>query len=200
MINECRKLLTNENIKKIANSISKISESEKDTAHLKFLKKALSENERKHKNALNAIIECDLESVRKSLYEQIPILEKEHSELQKQIALEEKNFPVLTVPMVHFFLRKLKDGNVDDIKYRKTLINVFINKIYLYDDKLTIIFNSGDNPVTINDFLLSEIEDNSKKAEGLFLDGVAPPEIRRILRESRRIFLYHFCNGSNPNL
>jgi len=82
---------------------------------------------------------------------------------------------VLTVPMVHFFLRKLKDGNVDDIKYRRTLINVFINKIYLYDDKLTIIFNSGDNPVTINDLLLSEIEDNSKKAEGLFLDGVAPP-------------------------
>jgi len=56
---------------------------------------------------------------------------------------------VLTVPMVHFFLRKLKDGNVDDIKYRRTLINVFINKIYLYDDKLTIIFNSGDNPVTM---------------------------------------------------
>ena len=111
-------------------------------------------------------------------------MEKEHSELQKQIALEEKNFPVLTVPMVHFFLRKLKDGNVDDIKYRKTLINVFINKIYLYDDKLTIIFNSGDNPVTINDFLLSEIEDNSKKAEGLFLDGVAPPETHQ---NSKRI-------------
>ena len=189
VVNECRKLLTNENIKKIANSISKISESEKDTAHLKFLKKALSENERKHKNALNAIIECDLESVRKSLYEQIPILEKEHSELQKQIALEEKNFPVLTVPMVHFFLRKLKDGNVDDIKYRKTLINVFINKIYLYDDKLTIIFNSGDNPVTINDFLLSEIEDNSKKAEGLFLDGVAPPETHQ---NSKRITVGFF--------
>ena len=47
-------------------------------------------------------------------------------------------------------------------------------KIHLYDDKLTIIFNSGDNSVTINDLLLSEIEDNSKKAEGLFLDGVAP--------------------------
>ena len=179
VVNECRKLLTNENIKKIANSISKISESEKDTAHLKFLKKALSENERKHKNALNAIIECDLESVRKSLYEQIPILEKEHSELQKQIALEEKNFPVLTVPMVHFFLRKLKDGNVDDIKYRKTLINVFINKIYLYDDKLTIIFNSGDNPVTINDLLLSEIEDNSKKRRVCFWMGLLHQKKKR---------------------
>ena len=72
-------------------------------------------------------------------------MEKEHSELQKQIALEEKNFPVLTVPMVHFFLRKLKDGN---------------------------------------DLLLSEIEDNSKKAEGLFLDGVAPPETHQ---NSKRI-------------
>lgn len=51
-------------------------------------------------------------------------------------------------------------------------------KIYLYDDKLTIIFNSGDNSVTINDLLLSEIKDNSKKSEGsegLFLDGVGRP-------------------------
>ena len=58
-----------------------------------------------------------------------------------------------------------------------SLVSTGSNKIYLYDDKLTIIFNSGDNPVTINDLLLSEIEDNSKKAEGLFLDGVAPPVI-----------------------
>jgi len=175
VVAECRKLLTNENIKKIAKDVAAISEAEKDTSNLKYLKKVLSENERKRQNALNAIMECDIESVRKSLYEQIPILEKEHSELTKQIALEEKNFPVLTVPMVHFFLKKLKDGNVDDIKYRRTLINVFVNRIYLYDDKITLIFNSGDNPVTINDMLLSEIEDNAKKAEGLFMDKVGPP-------------------------
>lgn len=175
VVAECRKLLTNENIKKIAKDVAAISEAEKDTSNLKYLKKVLSENERKRQNALNAIMECDIESVRKSLYEQIPILEKEHSELTKQIALEEKNFPVLTVPMVHFFLKKLKDGNADDIKYRRTLINIFVNRIYLYDDKITLIFNSGDNPVTINDMLLSEIEDNAKKTEGLFMDKVGPP-------------------------
>ena len=46
----------------------------------------------------------------------------------------------------------------DDISYRKTLINVFVNAIYLYDDKLVIFFNSGDKPVTIDDELLSQME------------------------------------------
>ena len=49
MVDECRKLLTNENIKKIAKNVSKTSESEKDTVDLKIKKNALSENERKQK-------------------------------------------------------------------------------------------------------------------------------------------------------
>lgn len=51
----------------------------------------------------------------------------------------------------------LKKGNINDMKYRKTLISVFVNRIYLYDDRMTIIFNSGDEPVTLTDLLLSEV-------------------------------------------
>ena len=33
-------------------------------------------------------------------------------------------------------------GKINDIKYRKMLINTFVNKIYLYDDgRVMIIFN-----------------------------------------------------------
>lgn len=164
------------NIDKIAKEIVAICESEKDTTNLKYLKKSLAENERKHRNALDAIMECDIDTVRKSLYERIPILEKEHVEIEKQIALEEEYTPILTVPAIKFFLKALKKGDADDIKYRRNLINIFINKIYLYDDKITLIFNSGDNPVTINDLLLSEIEENANKTEvGLFFNGLAPP-------------------------
>lgn len=176
VVSECRKILTDKNIDKIAKEIVAICESEKDTTNLKYLKKSLAENERKHRNAVDAIMECDIDTVRKSLYERIPILEKEHAEIEKQIALEEELTPILTVPAIKFFLKSLKKGNADDIKYRRTLINIFINKIYLYDDKITLIFNSGDNPVTINDLLLSEIEENANKTEeGLFLERVAPP-------------------------
>jgi len=176
VVAECRKILTDKNIDKIAKEIVAICESEKDTTNLKYLKKCLAENERKHRNALDAIMECDIDTVRKSLYERIPILEKEHAEIEKQIALEEEFTPILTVPAIKFFLKALKKGDADDIKYRRNLINIFINKIYLYDDKITLIFNSGDNPVTINDLLLSEIEENANKTEvGLFLNSLAPP-------------------------
>lgn len=92
--------------------------------------------------------------------------------LEREIALEEKSYPMLTIPKVKFFLTDLKKGNINDIKYRKTLISVFVNAIYLYDDKITLIFNSGDKPVTINDLLLSEIEKEHKQNEFCLCSGL----------------------------
>ncbi|MDP4120712.1 MAG: recombinase family protein [Bacillota bacterium] len=175
VISECRGLLTNENIQKIANEVVALCNAEKDTANLKRLNKLLSENNRKHKNLMNAIMECDIESVRKSLYAEMPALEKEHAEIEKEIELEQKSNPSLTIPQIKFFLNALKKGNADDIKYRKTLISVLINSIYLYDDKITLIFNSGDTPVTIDDKLLSDIETNNQSQKCLFLNNVGPP-------------------------
>ena len=85
-------------------------------------------------------MECDIDSVRKSLYLEVPKLEQEYLQLKKEIALEEKSYLALTVPKVN----DLKKRNINDIKYRKTLIRVFVNKIYLYDNRITIIFNSSD--------------------------------------------------------
>ena len=61
------------------------------------------------------------------------------------------------------------------MRYRKTLINVFVNAIYLYDDKISFIFNSGDTPITIDDKLLSDIEADNKAFECSFLEQSAPP-------------------------
>lgn len=173
---QCRKLLTAANIEKIAKEVVAIVEAEKDTTNLQHLKQLLSENERKHKNAIDAIMECDLESIRKTLYKKISSLEREHAEIEKQISLEEAVFPTLTVPKIRFFLTSLKKGNINDLKYRKTLINIFVNKIFLYDDRVTITFNSGDEAVTINDILLSEIEEKDNQAKDLFLAGDGPPK------------------------
>ena len=175
VIAECRKLLTEKNIKRIAKEVITVAEKEKDTTNLKHLKKALKENERKHNNTIQAIMESDIESVRKALGEQIPALEEEHKEIQKQIDKEERLFLSLSESDIIFFLTSLKKGNINDIKYRKLLVNVFVNKIFLYDDRITITFNSGDEPVTLTDKLLSELEENGKSAEGLFFEKSAPP-------------------------
>ena len=97
----------------------------------------------------------------------------------------------------------MKKGNADDIKYRKVLITTFINSIYLYDDKVTLIFNSGDKSVTVNDILLSEIEANDTKAEGLFIDKVGLPyreditDLSCILLFFAETFVFFFAQGYN---
>ena len=52
--------------------------------------------------------------------------------------------PTVTKRQIKWFLTELRNGDVNDIKYRKKLINAFVRKIYLYDDKMTILFNSQD--------------------------------------------------------
>ena len=172
VIAECQKLLTDKNIEKIAKEVVAVCEAEKDTSNLRRLKNVLSENQRKHKNLMDAIMECDIESLRKDLYLKAPELEQERIIIEKEIALEEKSYPMLTVPKIKFFLNALKKGDINDIKHRKTLIAVFVNAIYLYDDRVTFIFNSGDNPITINDLLLSEIEAGHKQNEFCLCPGL----------------------------
>jgi len=177
VVNECRRLLSAENIRRIAKAVVAICEEEKDKSNLTRLKKLLAENERKQKNTLNAIMESDIESVRKALGQKIPELEKEHIELERLIAIEEEPFPNISEETVTLFLTALKKGRINDIKYRKTLIDIFVNKIYLYDDRVTITYNSGDEPVTITDKLLSDLEKAAEDERILFMNGSGPPKI-----------------------
>lgn len=72
---------------------------------------------------------------------------------------------MLTEPEIKFFLTQLRKGNVNDEKYRATLINVFVNAIYLYDDRITYIFNSSDRIVTVDQSLVDEIEAKNQEFE-----------------------------------
>ena len=158
VIDECRKLLTAENIDKIAHEIVALCEREKDNTNLRRIERLIRDNERKQKNLMDALGECDIESVRKTIYTEISRLNEEHGNLKSELALEKASSVSLTIAEVKFFLNQLIKGNADDISYRKTLINVFINAIYLYDDKMTIYFNSGDKPITVNGELVEQVE------------------------------------------
>jgi hypothetical protein len=89
VIAECRKLLTDKNIAKIAKEVVAVCEAEKDTANLRRLKNDLSENERKHKNLMDAIMECDIESLRKSMFSKAPELEQERIRIENDLLLTE---------------------------------------------------------------------------------------------------------------
>lgn len=44
----------------------------------------------------------------------------------------------------------VEKGNVNDEHNRKGIINNFLRKIYLWDDKFTMILNGGDRPIDID--------------------------------------------------
>ena len=175
VIKECRKLLTNENIARIASEVVSLLEREKDNSNEKRLIKLLKENEKQRNNLFDSLRICDIDSVKKGIFAEIGKMDIAYRELENQIALEQVGQINVTIPQIKFFLSELKKGNIDELRYRKTLISVFVNSIYLYDDKITLIFNSSKEPVTVDVALLDDIAESNESAKCSFISELAPP-------------------------
>ena len=84
-------------------------------------------------------------------------LEKDQQLYEAKIASEKTMVPKVTREEVIYWLESFRDGNIEDQDFRKKLIDSFIVAVYLYDDKLKIVFdysgdkNSIDVPVTLED-------------------------------------------------
>jgi len=158
VINSIRKFLTDKNIEKIANNVVKLFQKQQDMYIIKNLKDAINGNQTKMNNLVASLSETTSESVRKVLLEKIADVEKETNSLEKELAKQEKKQLDITVDNIKYFLSGLRDGYVDTPKYRKTLINALVNRIYLYDDKMIIIINTQNESVDIDLTTLLDIE------------------------------------------
>ena len=174
-ISVCRQMLTEENIASIIEGLTKAIEAQPKNTELETFRKELRAVEKKRVNLLNAVSECEIDVVRKSLYEQLATVEARRAELEFNISVEEAKDVPFTPEMIEFFLLSLRDGDADDPIYRKALISVFINKIYLYDDKITVHITTGGEPVEITGQIISDIEASDAKAECSFKGLSAPP-------------------------
>lgn len=156
VIKETRKLLTKENIDRIAKEVVRLCEQEKDTDNLKRLKRLLKENERATENLFKALESGQIVDV---IAERISQKKRERNELEQQILVETSSHPAPTVNEVRFFLNQFRKGDVNDLKYRQALVDTFVNRIYLYDDKMTVLYNTQDShsDVTIDDLSSSRV-------------------------------------------
>lgn len=173
VIKKCRELLTDDNIKKIAREVSSATEKAQDKSQQVFYKRKLKEIDAAIENLMKALEtgqNIDLIS------ERITAKRQERKDIETQLAIEIQRSVTLSEAEILFFLNALKKGDINDIKYRKTLITVFVNSVYLYDDRMTIVFNAGDQPATVNDILLDEIEENTEDAKSLYSARLGSPK------------------------
>lgn len=173
VVDECRKQLTPKNIKKIAHEVVKIAKSMEDHAEQRRLEKLLEEAEQAKENQMSSLRHCTNDAVRQMIFDDLAAIASEIEELTKQIETEKMRHYVVTEQQVTDYLIKLAGGDIHNPVYRKSLIKMFVNKIFLYDDKLTIFFNTTDEETAITDVMLDQIEKSASGEKLCLLSPVA---------------------------
>ena len=75
---------------------------------LKRLYKTLKENEKQKANLFDSLKICDIDSVRRSIFQEIQKLEKEYTNIKTEIAIEKNQCVKTSIPQVKFFLTQMK--------------------------------------------------------------------------------------------
>ncbi len=123
---------------------------------LPALQQQLADVENGINNMLDAIQKgIVLDSTKKRLSD----LENRKKELEIDIAQEQIKRPVLTREQIHFGLTKFRKLDLSTQKGKQTLIDGFVNAIYLFDDYaiITCNYKDGEERITFEDIENSEL-------------------------------------------
>ena len=135
---------------------------ERENIDLPLYEQQLRDVERNIENLLNAIQQGILTKSTKARMEE---LEAAKEELEIWIANERIAKPKLTEEQLLHFLHKSRVLDMSKQSHRQRLVDTFVNRIYLYDDKQVITFNHKDcaETITLNDIeaALAETENSS---------------------------------------
>ena len=101
----------------------------------------LAEVSKAAKNLLTAIEQGIITDTTKS---RLLELERRKQELEMEVVLSRQALSDVDADMIRFWLEEWRNGDYDSPEFRKQLIDIFLNAVYLYDDRLKIIFNYND--------------------------------------------------------
>lgn len=131
-----------------------IQAQEADTSLADGLRIELAETEKALKNLLAAIEAGIFTPTTKNRLEE---LEERKANLLQGIAAAQIQPPKLTRDQLLFIFEKYQGRNVNDPEFMRDVIDTFVNKIFVYDDKLRIMFNFSDEKSI--DISLSDVEE-----------------------------------------
>ncbi len=130
---------------------------------LEILKSRQAEVNTSIKNLLTAIEAGIVTSSTKSRLEE---LEAENANLSENIRVlsELKNKHFTREQILNWF-SSLQNGKIEDKQYQKQIFQLFLKKAYLYDDKITIVFDTAEFSGTDSDELEFDLDDIDELVE-----------------------------------
>ena len=151
-------VLQDEEITRIAKMLMELQERE-DTA-LPLLRRELEETEKGLKNIADAIQQGIITNTTKQRLEELEALK---SEIEIKILQTELQQTILTEEKIIFWINRFKGGDIADKAYQRAIIDIFVNAIYLYDDKIVLTYNfkSDSRTISLSDIEISDLPQSS---------------------------------------
>lgn len=164
---------TPEIIDQIAETVIRYIEKDKaSNSTILAIKSRLHEIEVSISGIMKAI---EMGSVSETLVNRLDELEKEKAHLATKQKREDSSYPYLNKPRIAFWLQSLlNNGCKDDPDYKRTIIDVLVNSVYVYDEpdgdhKIVIAYNLPSKENTT--ILLSDVERAFDSCDGWLTIG-----------------------------
>ena len=119
----------------------------------------LQQTEKEIENIINAIKQGIITT---SITSTLKALETEKEQLQLSISQEQIERPVMTKEEIRYWIDRFRLIDKNNEKGIQTMIDTFVNSIYVYDNKMLITFNYRDGERCID---ADEIKEYMQKKE-----------------------------------
>ena len=183
VIKYTREVMTDKVIEDIAGIVFR--NLQKENPAIQLLKQRLSETE----SALNNLLKAIEDGIRTSTVTQRMLeLEQTRDEINLKLIKAEMKKPKITKEGLILWLKQIQAMRLETKEHKQRLIDIFVNAVYLYDDKLVIAFNYKEATKTVS---LKEVNGSIIECSGapknkgrhlppfiFWLDGTGKPPMR----------------------
>ncbi|GHV19079.1 recombinase RecD [Clostridia bacterium] len=131
----------------IADDIMKLQGEQENSSPLFTVEKQLEDV----KNAIRNLLRlAERGTITETTADRLEELEKEKQELAYKIVREQQLNVHIPREQVLYWLDNMSSGDVCDPEFQRRLIDTFVNAVYVYEDRLKLVFNmtSGNDTVT----------------------------------------------------
>ena len=131
-----------------------------ENTRLPLLQKQLQEVKKKIGNLIAAIEQGILTPSTKQRMDE---LEQQRQQLETSILQEQIEKPPITREQILFWFDHFRHGDPKDPAFQQQVIDCFVNAVYLFDDKIVLVFNykECDQLVTLEEVKSSILDDNA---------------------------------------
>lgn len=149
-----RFILTPEQIDLIAKSVAEEYRKEFSHSRINELQAAINQIDREMDKLIDVLVDTP-KAARKKINDRLEALGLQKEDLQISLSkLQIAHKIILTEEEIAAWLKQFCDGDVRDIEFRRRVIDVFVNSVYLYDDRTVIFYNirgGGEKKLSFND-------------------------------------------------